>query len=111
LLLAHSPVDQLVDETSLGRARRVISQFFRILSKHSASGVTILLVERNVRLALEAGDHAYVLENGRVRLRSLAFVLLPQRKCRQILSPAVSGVSHALNTSRPRSAERYRRRV
>jgi len=58
----------MLDEPSLGLAPRVITQIFRILLELSESGVSILLVEQNVRLALEVGDQAYVLESGRVRL-------------------------------------------
>ncbi len=58
----------MLDEPSLGLAPRVITQIFRILLELSAAGVSILLVEQNVRLALEVGDYAYVLESGRVRL-------------------------------------------
>ncbi|HEY6430639.1 MAG TPA: ABC transporter ATP-binding protein [Acetobacteraceae bacterium] len=58
----------MLDEPSLGLAPRVITQIFRILLELSMSGVSILLIEQNVRLALEVGDYAYVLESGRVRL-------------------------------------------
>jgi branched-chain amino acid transport system ATP-binding protein len=66
--LMGEPELLMLDEPSLGLAPRVITQIFRILLELSASGVSILLVEQNVRLALEVGDHAYVLEGGRVRL-------------------------------------------
>jgi branched-chain amino acid transport system ATP-binding protein len=58
----------MLDEPSLGLAPRVITQIFRILLELSMAGVSILLVEQNVRLALEVGDYAYVLESGRIRL-------------------------------------------
>lgn len=66
--LMAEPELLMLDEPSLGLAPRVITQIFRILLELSESGVSILLVEQNVRLALEVGDHAYVLESGRVRL-------------------------------------------
>jgi branched-chain amino acid transport system ATP-binding protein len=66
--LMGEPELLMLDEPSLGLAPLVITQIFRILLELSASGVSILLVEQNVRLALEVGDHAYVLEGGRVRL-------------------------------------------
>ena len=66
--LMAEPELLMLDEPSLGLAPRVINQIFRILLELSVSGVSILLVEQNVRLALEVGDHAYVLESGRVRL-------------------------------------------
>jgi branched-chain amino acid transport system ATP-binding protein len=66
--LMAEPELLMLDEPSLGLAPRVITQIFRILLELSASGVSILLVEQNVRLALEVGDYAYVLESGHVRL-------------------------------------------
>ena len=45
-----------------------IRDSFRTLIALSRTGISILLVEQNVRLALEVGDYAYVLESGRNRL-------------------------------------------
>ena len=58
----------MLDEPSLGLAPRIITQIFRTLIGLSRTGISILLVEQNVRLALEVGDYAYVLESGRNRL-------------------------------------------
>jgi branched-chain amino acid transport system ATP-binding protein len=66
--LMAEPILLLLDEPSLGLAPRVIVQIFRIVLDLVQSGIAILLVEQNVRLALELADYAYVLEGGRIRL-------------------------------------------
>jgi len=58
----------MLDEPSLGLAPKIITQIFAIVLDLALAGMSILLVEQNVRLALEIGDRAYVLESGRVRL-------------------------------------------
>lgn len=54
----------LMDEPSLGLAPMLIAEIGRIITDIHQAGVTILLVEQNVRLALEAADHLYVMETG-----------------------------------------------
>ena len=54
----------LLDEPSLGLAPRVVNQILEIVLKLAESGVSIVLVEQNVNVALEICDYAYVLENG-----------------------------------------------
>ncbi len=58
----------MLDEPSLGLAPKVITQIFQIILDLAEAGMSILLVEQNVRLALEVADYAYVLEGGRMRL-------------------------------------------
>ncbi len=58
----------LLDEPSLGLAPIVIQDIAQIIEQINADGVTILLVEQNVKLALRLAKRAYVLENGRIRL-------------------------------------------
>ncbi len=58
----------MLDEPSLGLAPKIITQIFQIILDLAESGISILLVEQNVRLALEVADYAYVLEGGRMRL-------------------------------------------
>jgi branched-chain amino acid transport system ATP-binding protein len=56
----------IIDEPSNGLAPMVVMEVFQIIQKLRESGITILLIEQNVRQTLEISDRAYVLENGRV---------------------------------------------
>jgi len=58
----------LIDELSYGLAPIVVSEVFKIVQTLRERGITILLVEQNVRQTLEIADRAYVLENGRIVL-------------------------------------------
>jgi branched-chain amino acid transport system ATP-binding protein len=66
--LMSKPRMVLVDEPSNGLAPKVVSEVFEILKSMHAEGITILLVEQNVRQTLATADRAYVLENGRLAL-------------------------------------------
>ena len=55
----------LLDEPSLGLAPKVVQQIFALIARIRAEGVSVLLVEQNVRAALQVADHAYVMEGGR----------------------------------------------
>jgi branched-chain amino acid transport system ATP-binding protein len=56
----------LLDEPSLGLAPLIVGALFETIRTIAASGVTMLLVEQNVALALEVATRAYVLEEGRI---------------------------------------------
>ena len=56
----------LLDEPSLGLAPLIVREVFRLIMTLRARGVSVLLVEQNVREALKVADRAYVLELGRV---------------------------------------------
>lgn len=56
----------LLDEPALGLAPKLVREVFAALKEISRGGVTLLLVEQNVRYALALADRAYVLETGRV---------------------------------------------
>jgi branched-chain amino acid transport system ATP-binding protein len=58
----------LLDEPSLGLAPMVVSEIFRIVKELNSEGMTVLVVEQNANIALQAADEAYVLEVGRVAL-------------------------------------------
>lgn len=59
----------MFDEPSLGLAPILVQDVFEIVKRINKEGVTILLVEQNVRQTLSLCDRAYVLENGRVVLQ------------------------------------------
>lgn len=56
----------LLDEPSLGLAPIVIGQLFKALAQIKAQGLTILIVEQNVRASLQLADRGYLIETGRI---------------------------------------------
>jgi len=64
--LMSRPTLLLLDEPSFGLAPLLVEQMFAMITEINAQGVTILLVEQNVRAALELSHRAYVIENGRI---------------------------------------------
>lgn len=66
--LMLEPKFMMLDEPSLGLMPRYISKVFDVIKKINNKGVTILLVEQNIRKALKLADYAYVLQNGRIVL-------------------------------------------
>ena len=58
----------MLDEPSYGLAPLMVKELFKIIAKLNEQGITLLLVEQNIRNALEIADHAYLLENGRITL-------------------------------------------
>jgi branched-chain amino acid transport system ATP-binding protein len=56
----------MLDEPSFGLAPILVEQIFGMITEINRLGVTVLLVEQNVRAALELTQRAYVIENGRV---------------------------------------------
>ena len=74
--LIAAPRLLLLDEPSLGLAPLAAREVFDLIPRLRESGVTILLVEQNVRQALAVADRGYVLEGGRVTLDGDAGELL-----------------------------------
>jgi branched-chain amino acid transport system ATP-binding protein len=67
-LMAH-PKLMLLDEPSMGLAPMLVQEIFDIVSRlNREEGVSVLLAEQNVSMALRFADYAYVMENGRVVL-------------------------------------------
>lgn len=64
--LMSKPRLLMLDEPSFGLAPIMVEQMFKMITEINKQGVTILLVEQNVRAALELAQRAYVIENGRV---------------------------------------------
>ena len=58
----------MYDEPSYGLAPLLVRELFDIIKRLCEQGITILLVEQNIRHALEVADRGYVLENGRIVL-------------------------------------------
>jgi branched-chain amino acid transport system ATP-binding protein len=66
--LMQEPVVLMIDELSLGLAPVLAQQLFLTLKKLREQGLTIVLVEQNVHLALALSDYTYVLTEGRVTI-------------------------------------------
>ncbi len=62
----------LLDEPSMGLAPKLVEEVFRIIRQLKEEQVTMLLVEQFAMAALGVADHAYVLENGRIRFQGPA---------------------------------------
>ena len=56
----------ILDEPSQGLAPLIVREVFRIVAQMRAEGISVLLVEQNVRVALEIADDAHVLEHGAI---------------------------------------------
>ncbi len=68
----------MFDEPSYGLAPLLVAEIFRIIRSLCDQGMTVLLVEQNVRQSLEIADRAYVLENGRIVLEGSSQELLQE---------------------------------
>jgi len=66
--LMQEPEVLMIDELSLGLAPVLAQQLFLTLKKLRQQGMTIVLVEQNVHLALALSDYTYVLSEGRVHI-------------------------------------------
>ena len=56
----------ILDEPSQGLGPLIVREVFRIVAQMRAEGISVLLVEQNVRMSLEIADHAYVLDSGEI---------------------------------------------
>ncbi|QIL83721.1 ABC transporter ATP-binding protein [Diaphorobacter sp. HDW4A] len=78
--LMAKPRVLLLDEPSMGLAPIIVQDIFRTLKSINREGLTIFLVEQNVRQALKISDHAYVLETGEIVLEGSGATLLGNEK-------------------------------
>ena len=74
--LMANPKLLVLDEPSLGLAPLAVREVLALVAAMKKRGVTILLVEQNVRQALQIADRAYVLEAGRITLEGSSQQLL-----------------------------------
>jgi branched-chain amino acid transport system ATP-binding protein len=73
----------LLDEPSLGLAPIFVERIFEIITTINQQGTSILLVEQNALMALEAADRGYVLETGRIALSDRAEALKTNEQVRK----------------------------
>lgn len=72
----------MLDEPSLGLAPQIVVQIFEVVKELNKSGMSILLVEQNARMALKVAHRGYVLETGRVTMSDSAEKLLHDPRVR-----------------------------
>lgn len=78
--LMAQPKVLLLDEPSMGLAPLIIQEIFRIVQEINKTGMTVLLVEQNVRQALRIAQRGYVLETGKIVLEDSGANLLHNPK-------------------------------
>jgi len=81
--LMSRPKLLLLDEPSMGLAPLVVKEIFSIIRDINESGTTILLVEQNVNMALNAANRAYIIKNGRIELEGDTKLLLNEEDIRK----------------------------
>ena len=80
--LMSEPRLLLLDEPSAGLAPVIVQQVFALVGRIRASGLTVLIVEQNVRQVLRVVDRAYLLEAGSIRASGTAAELLESEAIR-----------------------------
>ena len=73
----------MFDEPSFGLAPIIVADIFKIIQRINKEGVTVLIVEQNIKHTLEICDRGYVLENGRIILRGTGQELLDNDHVKQ----------------------------
>ncbi len=81
--LMAAPVLLMVDEMSLGLAPVIVEQLVEILVNIQREGMTVLLVEQDIHLALSVADRGYVMETGHIVQSGLAKALIDDPNVRQ----------------------------
>ena len=74
----------MVDEPSLGLAPNLVSFVFEVVKMVNREGVSVLLVEQNVKQSLKIASNAYVLENGRIALEGTGPSMLNDSHVRRV---------------------------
>lgn len=96
----------MIDEPSLGLAPLMVEEVYDVLRRLRESGLTLLIVEQNTKVALELADHGYVMENGRIVLEGRAADLRANDDVREFYL----GLSDSGQRRSYREIKHYRRR-
>lgn len=81
--LMSKPKLIMMDEPSLGLAPLVVKSIFDIIKTINEQGITVLLIEQNANMALQAADTAYVLETGRITMTGAGSELLRDERIKE----------------------------
>ena len=81
--LMTDPKIVLMDEPSMGLSPLLVKEIFSIIQELHESGITILLVEQNAKMALAVADRAYVLETGSISMSGKASELAEDDRVRK----------------------------
>ena len=81
--LMTNPRIVLMDEPSMGLSPLLVKEIFSIIRELHESGITILLVEQNAKMALAVADRAYVLETGSISMSGKAAELAEDDRVRK----------------------------
>ena len=81
--LMSQPKLLLLDEPSMGLSPIMVQKIFEVVDTISKEGVTVLLVEQNARLALQAADRAYVMDSGLITMHGNANDMLDDPKVKE----------------------------
>ncbi len=81
--LMSEPDVLMIDELSLGLAPFLVLDLFEILRRLRKEGLTMLLVEQNVQMALAVSDYAYVVADGRVEIEGPSNEVAANAKVRE----------------------------
>jgi branched-chain amino acid transport system ATP-binding protein len=82
--LMSEPKLLMMDEPSIGLAPIIVAEVFEIISRLKEEGMTILLVEQNIRKSLMVSDFAYIIENGRIVLQGTGKSLLEDEQTKKV---------------------------
>jgi branched-chain amino acid transport system ATP-binding protein len=98
--LMIEPRLMMIDEPSLGLAPQIASQIFDLIARlGSEMGITVLLIEQNVRKGLEAADWAFVLDLGTKRFEGPADGILDDPRIRDLYLGKLGAVSEEGNAT------------
>jgi ABC-type branched-subunit amino acid transport system ATPase component len=76
MVLMHDPEVLLIDELSLGLAPVVVQDLLAVIERLKADGMTMIIVEQSLNVALAIADRAVFLEKGQVRFTGSARELI-----------------------------------
>ena len=82
--LMSKPKLLLLDEPSMGLAPQLVNEIFKIIKDLNSEGISIFLVEQNVKKSLKIAQRGYVLETGKVSLQGLSQELLESDEIRKV---------------------------